>query len=131
MQLFPRVWDSSNDQQHADFYAEWLGLDRVSDRPVRYESPTYAITFNGSLLISSDICTGDISCGILPENKTISRALGNKRDGNWISGISFIDNKRLGDQDLTSNDSLKHNKAHNKLYMLPFVLGIIGCVYHF
>ncbi|HSU27786.1 MAG TPA: DUF2723 domain-containing protein, partial [Chitinophagaceae bacterium] len=53
-----------------------------------------------------------------------------KRDGNWITGYPFIDNKRLGDQDKLP-DSLKQNKAHNKLFMLPFILGIIGCVYHF
>jgi hypothetical protein len=28
-------------------------------------------------------------------------------------------------------DSLKNNKAHNKLFMLPFLLGIVGCVYQF
>ncbi|HEX6845898.1 MAG TPA: hypothetical protein VF144_02915, partial [Chitinophagaceae bacterium] len=28
-------------------------------------------------------------------------------------------------------DSLKENKANNKLYLLPFLLGMLGCVYHF
>src|SRR5438876_9243418 len=28
-------------------------------------------------------------------------------------------------------DSIKKNKAPNKLYLLPFILGIIGCVYQF
>jgi len=44
-------------------------------------------------------------------------ASGNVRDGNWITGISFIDNSMYGDQSLLP-DSLKHNKAHNTLYML-------------
>jgi hypothetical protein len=26
MQLFPRIWDASNDQFHADFYADWLDI---------------------------------------------------------------------------------------------------------
>jgi hypothetical protein len=56
------------------------------------------------------------------------QGLSNKRDGNWISGISFIDNKRLGDQDQLP-DSIKKNKAHNKLFMLPFLLGMLGCMY--
>ncbi|MFL5787206.1 MAG: DUF2723 domain-containing protein, partial [Flavisolibacter sp.] len=55
---------------------------------------------------------------------------GNKRDGNWITGISFIDNSLLGDQSKLP-DSIKHNKATNKLFLLPFLLGIIGCIYHF
>lgn len=54
----------------------------------------------------------------------------NPRDGNWISGINLIDSKRLGDQ-TAMPDSIKANKAHNRLYMLPFILGIIGCVYQF
>ena len=36
----------------------------------------------------------------------------------------------LGDQS-TLPDSLKTNKANNKLFLLPFLLGILGCVYHF
>lgn len=56
--------------------------------------------------------------------------LGNKRDGNWISGISLIDNKRLGDQSKLP-DSIKNNKANNKLFLIPFILGIIGFVYQF
>src|ERR1051325_2060041 len=55
---------------------------------------------------------------------------GNARDGNWISGISVIDNMRLGDQSKIP-DSIKHNKEHNKLYLLPFILGLIGCIYQF
>lgn len=45
--------------------------------------------------------------------------------GNWISGINALDKSRLGDQTLLP-DSMKNNKAHNKYYMLPFVLGLLG-----
>src|SRR6478736_2549438 len=31
MQLLPRVWDRSNDQGHADFYADWLNLGKSQD----------------------------------------------------------------------------------------------------
>lgn len=55
---------------------------------------------------------------------------GNRRDGNWATGISVIDNMRLGDQSKMP-DSIKDNKQHNKLFLLPFILGIIGCVYQF
>ncbi|MCB0742191.1 MAG: DUF2723 domain-containing protein, partial [Chitinophagaceae bacterium] len=51
-------------------------------------------------------------------------------DGNWITGISMIDNNRLGDQSKLP-DTIKANKAHNKLYLLPFILGILGCVFQF
>ena len=46
--------------------------------------------------------------------------------GNWISGIPFIDNARLGDQSLLPADQGSENKGHNVFYMLPLLLGIIG-----
>jgi hypothetical protein len=58
------------------------------------------------------------------------QGLGNARDGNWITGISFIDNLRLGNQ-ANMPDSLRANKANNKLFLLPFLLGIFGCIYHY
>ncbi|MEJ7586081.1 MAG: hypothetical protein WKI04_00835 [Ferruginibacter sp.] len=56
--------------------------------------------------------------------------LSNVRDGNWKTGISFWDNMRLGDQQYMP-DSMKHNKANNKLFALPLILGILGAVFHF
>ncbi|WP_240410019.1 glycosyltransferase family 117 protein [Flavisolibacter nicotianae] len=58
------------------------------------------------------------------------QGLGNARDGNWITGISFIDNLRLGNQ-ANIPESIRTNKAHNSLLLLPFLLGIFGCIYHF
>ena len=49
--------------------------------------------------------------------------------GNWISGIPFIDNARLGDQSLLPDDLGKNNQGHNVYYMLPLILGIIGLLW--
>ena len=49
--------------------------------------------------------------------------------GNWISGIGFIDNARLGDQSLLPDDLGKNNQGHNVYYMLPLILGIIGLLW--
>ncbi len=46
--------------------------------------------------------------------------------GNWISGIPFIDNVRLGDQSALPDEFGKGNKGHNVFYMLPLLLGVIG-----
>ncbi len=46
--------------------------------------------------------------------------MGNVRDGNWKTGIGPWDNLRLGDQS-TMPDSLKNNKANNKLIALPLI----------
>ena len=45
--------------------------------------------------------------------------------GNWLTGIPFIDNWRLGDQSLLPDD-LKENKGHNVFYCMPLILGLLG-----
>jgi hypothetical protein len=50
-------------------------------------------------------------------------------DGNWISGISFIDEIHLGSQENLPQDVL-NNKGRNMYFFLPFILGIIGIYYH-
>ncbi len=49
--------------------------------------------------------------------------------GNWLSGIPFIDNMRLGDQSLLPADLGSENKGHNVFYMLPLLMGIIGLLW--
>ncbi len=49
--------------------------------------------------------------------------------GNWISGIPFIDNARLGDQSMLPDDLGKNNQGHNVYYMLPLILGILGLLW--
>ena len=48
--------------------------------------------------------------------------------GNWISGIPFLDNMRLGSQ-LELPDTMKNNKARNQYYLLPLLLGLAGLFY--
>jgi hypothetical protein len=50
-------------------------------------------------------------------------------DGNWISGIKALDSLHLGSQDNLPSDVL-NNKGRNVYYFLPFILGIIGIMYH-
>ena len=52
----------------------------------------------------------------------------NVMNGNWISGIGFIDNLRLGDQNFLP-DYAQKNKGKNKYYFLPLLLGILGMIY--
>ncbi|MBD78876.1 MAG: hypothetical protein CL840_08145 [Crocinitomicaceae bacterium] len=51
-------------------------------------------------------------------------------DGNWISGIGFLDGARLGSQK-NLPAFLSDNKSRNKYYMLPFLLGLIGLFFQF
>lgn len=50
-------------------------------------------------------------------------------DGNWLSGITFIDELHLGSQDNLPSDVL-NNKGRNVYFFLPFLLGLIGLMYH-
>ncbi len=59
----------------------------------------------------------------------INNQYGELDAGNWISGIPFIDNNRLGDQSLLPDDLGKDNAGHNVYYMLPLILGLIGLVW--
>ena len=50
-------------------------------------------------------------------------------NGNWLSGITFIDEIFIGTQkDLPSD--MQNNKGRNTYFFLPFILAIIGMVYH-
>jgi hypothetical protein len=50
-------------------------------------------------------------------------------NGNWISGIPFMDSLHLGSQDNLPSDVL-NNKGRNVYFFLPFILGLIGLMYH-
>ncbi len=131
-QLFPRVWDPSNDQGHANFYIQWLSLQQEPN-PISGKGqymPTYSNNAEWFFTYQMGLMYWRYFMWNFSGKQNDIQGMGNVRDGNWITGISFIDNNRLGDQSRIP-DSIKHNKAHNKLYMLPFILGIVGCVFQF
>ncbi len=49
-------------------------------------------------------------------------------DGNWLSGIKFIDEAYLGPQDILPRE-IGENKGRNTYFFLPFLLGLIGLIY--
>ncbi|MDE5579705.1 MAG: DUF2723 domain-containing protein [Alistipes sp.] len=49
-------------------------------------------------------------------------------DGNWLSGIRFIDEAFLGPQDNLPRE-IAENRGRNTYYFLPFILGLIGLIY--
>ncbi len=55
---------------------------------------------------------------------------GNDIHGNWISGIKFIDDARLGDQGALPED-LKNNPGTNKYFFLPLLMGIAGMLWQY
>ncbi|MBK7885238.1 MAG: hypothetical protein IPJ81_16740 [Chitinophagaceae bacterium] len=137
MHFLPRMWDASNDQVHADYYASWMGMRKdeqgnyVRPDPADDPRPTMAenIGFFATYQVNWMYWRYFMWNFAGKQNDIQGVHMGNVRDGNWITGISFFDNLRLGNQGMLP-DSLKDNKANNKLYALPFILGILGLVYH-
>jgi hypothetical protein len=58
------------------------------------------------------------------------QGFGGNVDGNWITGISFIDSWLVGPQK-NMPDSIKNEKARNTYFGLPLLLGLIGLFWHF
>ncbi len=53
-----------------------------------------------------------------------------KSSGHWFSGISFLENNRLYDQSQLP-DTIKTDPARNRYFLLPFIFGVIGLLFHF
>ena len=105
--LFPRMHSSA----HAGAYENWMG-DRKSTRRFFL---SYQCNFMYWRYFMWNFAgrQNDIQGNGEPEH------------GNWITGISFIDDWMLGDQSKMPAE-LKANKGHNVFYCLPLLLGLIG-----
>lgn len=121
--LLPRVWDASNEQGHATFYRQWLNLAE-GEKPGQAENITWAVTYQIGWMYLRYFGWNFIG------KQNDVQGLGNVRDGNTITGISAVDNALLGNQDKLP-ETLRKNKANNKLYALPFILGLIGLFFQY
>lgn len=129
--VFPRMWDASNDQGHADYYAMFMNIRKTQDGkyerdPTFMDNVRFFVSYQTYFMYLRYFFWNFSG----KQDDLQGLASGNVRDGNWITGIPFIDNSMYGDQSLLP-DSLKNNKAHNTMFMLPFILGLIGMFYHF
>jgi Protein of unknown function (DUF2723) len=129
MHLFPRMWDQSNDQGHADYYANWAGIAKDKEgnwerKPTMGENIGFAFSYQLNWMYIRYFMWNFAG----KQNDLQGINMSNVRDGNWKTGIGFWDNMRLGDQS-TMPDTLKNNKANNTLFALPLILGILGLLY--
>jgi hypothetical protein len=129
--VFPRVWDLSNDQNHADYYAYFLGINRLQDgtyerSPNQVDNIKYFFGYQLNWMYFRYFMWNFAG----KQNDNQGLFAGNVRDGNWITGIAPIDELLYGNQSAMP-DSLKNNKAHNKLFALPFILGLLGMYFHY
>lgn len=139
MMFFPRVWDRSNDQQHANYYADVLGIGRTDDPKMQspetgpYERrPTFAdnIRFFVGYQTYWMYLRYFMWNFAGKQNDIQGVYASNVRDGNWITGISFIDDLIYGPQSAMP-ETIKNNKANNKLLGLPLILGLFGLFFQY
>lgn len=133
--LFPRIYSGT----HTAAYSDWLG--GLKGRPV---SATRYV-HNGETLQTVDAVKPTMGENLrfflvyqlnhmywryfmwnFAGRQNDIQGNGEVNHGNWISGIPFIDNPRLGDQSLLPASDGEGNKGHNVFYMLPLLMGVIG-----
>ncbi len=128
-QLFPRIYDEG----HKRAYEQWLG-------GVDGKTVTYNIPGNGSREVTIPTQADNIRFFLSYQmnfmywryfmwnfagRQNDIQSNGELEHGNWVTGISFLDNPRLGDQSKLPSE-LRENKGHNVFYCLPLILGLLG-----
>ena len=126
--LFPRMHSSA----HAQAYESWLGgvtgtnvpYDRCGEQ-VTVKMPTQWDNIRFFLSYQCNFMYWRYFMWNFAGRQNDLQGSGEPEHGNWITGISFIDNWMLGDQSKLPQE-LKENKGHNVFYCLPLLLGLIG-----
>lgn len=129
--LFPRMYDAD----HAQDYESWMG--GVEGTQVPYDRCGEAMMVKMPTQLENIRFFLSYQCNFMYWRYFMWNFAGRQNDiqghgepehGNWITGISFIDNMRLGDQSKLP-DALKENKGHNVFYCLPLLLGLVGLLW--
>lgn len=131
--LFPRMW--SQDPGHVRIYKQWVP---VKGKPVRVSSPDgegrieYKPTFGENLSFMLTYQAGFMYFRYFMWNfagrQNDTQATGGPFNGNWISGIPFVDNPRVGPQE-SLPAGLKDIPSRNVYFLLPLLLGLAGLYY--
>ncbi len=134
--LFPRMWSSQKSSHIAMYkqYGKIKGIpievpkeDGTSDKKMKP-------TFGENLRFFFTYQLGHMYFRYFMWNfsgrQNDIESQGEAEHGNWLTGLNWFDENilGLGPQD-NLPDSMK-NPAHNKFYMLPFLLGLLGLFYH-
>ena len=132
--IFPRMY--SADPEHEEAYKYWAN---ITGRKIAYKtaSGTQTLvcpTFSENLRFFFRYQVGYMYLRYFMWNfagrQNDIQGNGNDLHGNWISGIKFIDNARLGNEDLMPKD-VTDNPAHNTYYFFPLLAGIAGMFWQY
>ena len=126
--LFPRMYDAG----HAAAYESWMGgvdgsqvpYDRCGEQmmvkvPSQLENLRFFLSYQCNFMYWRYFMWN------FAGRQNDIQGNGELEHGNWLTGFSFIDDARLGDQSLLPED-LKENKGHNVFYCMPLLLGLLG-----
>jgi hypothetical protein len=131
--LFPRIWSDQSD--HQEIYQEW---GRIKGTPIQVTDQNgekkviKKPRFSENLRFMFSYQFGYMYFRYFMWNfsgkQNDTQGTGGAINGNWITGIKFLDEPRLGTSDLPGD--MKNDTSRNKYYLLPFLLGIAGMFYH-
>ncbi|MFW5851905.1 MAG: DUF2723 domain-containing protein, partial [Bacteroidota bacterium] len=134
LSIFPRMW--SRDKTHEQVYRQWANLRKGKNMlSVYHNGITYAkpslwqqIQFFASYQLNHMYVRYFLWNFVGKQNNFVGN--GQPHKGNWISGISLIDNIRLGAQD-TLPRVYRENPGRTTYFFLPLLLGLLGAGYVF
>ena len=115
--LFPRIY--SHQQNHIAGYKTWAGITDTKKRPSFGQNLAFLFKYQIGFMYLRYFMWN------FSGRQNDIQGHGGNMKGNWITGIPIIDNLRLGPQD-DLPEHLANNKARNKYYMLPLLLGLLG-----
>ena len=130
--LFPRMHSTSG--THVEAYKEWA---QVKGTPVKFNrcgemttvmKPTFAENLRFFFSYQLNFMYWRYFMWNFSGRQNDIQGHGEVSNGNWITGISFIDEALVGPQVDMPLD-IANNKGHNVYYMLPLLLGILGLLY--
>jgi hypothetical protein len=131
--IFPRMY--SREASHIEAYKQWAGIKGRKVQVTDEEGQSKSIqipTFGENLTFFFRYQVGHMYFRYFMWNfsgrQSDIQGNGEITNGNWITGINFIDAQRLGDQKSLPQE-FKNNKGRNAYYLLPLILGILGIVF--
>ena len=131
--IFPRMY--SREDSHIAAYKQWANIKGRNVQVTDSEGETKTIeipTFGENLTYFFNYQVRYMYLRYFMWNfsgrQNDIQGQGEISNGNWITGINFIDSYRLGDQN-TLPQEFKNNKARNAYFMFPLILGLLGIVF--
>ncbi len=122
--IFPRVWDG-NSEPHIRYYQNYLNLAKGED-PTSGDNIKFFLGYQVNQMWWRYFCWNYIG-----RQNDFQNIIGEPQTSNWLSGIKFVDKNMFGRGDVDIAPKVySESKARNELYFLPFILGILGLLFH-